>query len=162
MCTYVTPDTPLLPKRPTNPNTAFSLSAFKTVGNLENLDRSWTYWSGADYIVENIPKSLKLERLTFHRLLPSELSKPFVSRAPSLAAGFGDVDVCRESLAAASPASDHGSALWTNGNRDVFSYVLLCEIGEALLDVNRSREFIDTLKYRQCGVTSLYVIDHFF
>jgi len=50
----------------------------------------------------------------------------------------------------------HGQA------RDNFSYVLMCEVAEALSDLNHAREFVDTLKYRQCGVTSMYVIDHFF
>jgi len=120
MYTFVARRTPLLPKRPSNPNTAFIVSAFKTAGNLDSLDKTWTYWSGADYIVENIPKNLKLERVTFHKLRVGLQEK------------------------------------------DNFSYVLLCEIGEALGDLNRAREFIDTLKYRQCGVTSMYVIDHFF
>jgi len=122
MYTFVSQRTPLLPKRPSNPNAAFIVSAFKTAGNLDSLDRSWTvqywigsqrpqpvfskfflvlysanqleiywvpswfrpvstgsvldsldrswtYWSGADYVVEHIPKSLRLERLTFHKLL---------------------------------------------------------------------------------------------
>ena len=42
--------------------------------------------------------------------------------------------------------------------KDNFSYVLMCEVGEALADLNHAREFVDTLKYRQCGVTSMYVI----
>jgi len=46
--------------------------------------------------------------------------------------------------------------------KDNFSYVLMCEVAEALSDMNHAREFVDTLKYRQCGVTSMYVIDHFF
>lgn len=119
MNTFVARGTALLPKRPSNPNTAYIVSAFKTAGNLDNLDRTWTYWSGADYIVENIPRSLRLERVTFHKL-------------------------------------KYGA------EKENFSYVLLCEVGEALADVNRAREFIDSLKYRQCGVTSMYVIDHFF
>ena len=49
-----------------------------------------------------------------------------------------------------------------SNERNSFSYVLLCELGEALADLNRAREFIDHLKFRQCGVSSLYVIDHFF
>jgi len=119
MYTFVNPETPLLPKRPSNPNAAFIVSAFKTAGNLESLDRSWTYWSGAEHVVEHIPKNLSLERVTFHKLL-----RP--------------------------------------GGKDSFSYVLMCEVGEALSDLNHAREFVDTLKYRQCGVTSMYVIDHFF
>ena len=94
-----------------------------TSGNLDNLDKTWSYWSGADYIVENIPSSLKLERVTFHKIVNN---------------GAGS-------------DRSHG-----------FSYVLLCELGEALSDLNRAREFIDHLKFRQCGVSSLYVIDHFF
>jgi len=121
MYTFVSQSTPLLPKRPSNPNAAFIVSAFKTAGNLDSLDRSWTYWSGADYVVEHIPKSLNLERVTFHKLL-----RP----------------------------GGHG--------KENFSYVLMCEVGEALADINHAREFVDTLKYRQCGVTSMYVIDHFF
>lgn len=93
-----------------------------TSGNLDNLDKTWSYWSGADYIVENIPPSLKLERVTFHKIINSAAT----------------VD------------------------RNGFSYVLLCELGEALADINRAREFIDHLKFRQCGVSSLYIIDHFF
>ena len=124
MYTFVSASTPLLPKRPSNPNAAFIVSAFKTAGNLESLDRSWTYWSGADYVVEYIPKSLSLERVTFHKLLR------------------------------------HGGG--GAGGKDNFSYVLMCEVGEALADQNHAREFVDTLKYRQCGVTSMYVIDHFF
>ena len=124
MYTFVSHGTPLLPKRPSNPNAAFIVSAFKTAGNLDSLDRSWTYWSGADYVVEHIPKSLGLERVTFHKLL-------------------------RQS-------AGHGHA------KDSFSYVLMCEVAEALADMNHAREFVDTLKYRQCGVTSMYVIDHFF
>jgi len=119
--TFVERQTPLLPKRPSNPNTAYILSAFMTSGNLDNLDKTWSYWSGADYIVENIPPSLKLERVTFHKILNNAV-----------------------------------------GERNDFSYVLLCELGEALSDLNRAREFIDHLKFRQCGVSSLYVIDHFF
>lgn len=118
--TFVDRRASLLPKRPSNPNAAYIVSAFKTAGNLDSLDRTWTYWSGADYIVENIPKALRLERVTFHKL-------------------------------------KHGGH-----EKENFSYVLLCEVSEALSDMNRAREFIDTLKYRQCGVTSLYVIDHFF
>lgn len=91
-----------------------------------SLDRSWTYWSGADYVVEHIPKSLHLERVTFHKLLRQ-------------------------------PGAGHSSQ-----GKDNFSYVLMCEVGEALADINHAREFVDTLKYRQCGVTSMYVIDHFF
>lgn len=119
MHTFVGRRTPLLPKRPSNPNTAYIVSAFKTAGNLDSLDKTWTYWSGADYIVENLPKHLKLERVTFHKLK------------------YGH-------------------------EKDNFSYVLLCEMGEALSDVTRAMEFIDTLKYRQCGVASMYVVDHFF
>jgi len=124
MYTFVSQTTPLLPKRPSNPNAAFIVSAFKTAGNLDSLDRSWTYWSGADYVVEHIPKSLNLERVTFHKLLRQGGSQ------------------------------GHG--------KENFSYVLMCEVGEALADINHAREFVDTLKYRQCGVTSMYVIDHFF
>jgi len=40
MYTFVSPSTPLLPKRPSNPNAAFIVSAFKTAGNLDSLDRS--------------------------------------------------------------------------------------------------------------------------
>jgi len=90
-------------------------------------DRSWTYWSGADYVVEHIPKSLRLERVTFHKLLR------------------------------------HGSGVSHGGHgKDNFSYVLMCDVAEALADINHAREFVDTLKYRQCGVTSMYAIDHFF
>lgn len=132
MHTFVGRRTPLLPKRPSNPNTAYVVSAFKTAGNLDNLDRTWTYWSGADYIVENIPKHLKLERLTFHKLRPPHVggTERGETSTPTTASGF--------------------------------SYVLLCEVGEALSDVTRAMEFIDTLKYRQCGVASMYVVDHFF
>ena len=121
--TFVDRNTPLLPKRPSNPNTAFIVSAFKALGSLDNLDKTWSYWSGADYIVECIPKMLKLERVTFHKVTDS---------------------------------------VNYTSSKDSFAYVLLCEIGEALSDMNRTREFVDTLKYRQCGVTSLYIIDHFF
>jgi len=38
MYTFVSPNTPLLPKRPSNPNAAFIVSAFKTAGNLDSLD----------------------------------------------------------------------------------------------------------------------------
>jgi len=128
MYTFVSQNTPLLPKRPSNPNAAFIVSAFKTAGNLDSLDRSWTYWSGADYVVEHIPKSLNLERVTFHKLIRQ-------------------------------PGGSHGGH---GAGKDNFSYVLMCEVGEALADINHAREFVDTLKYRQCGVTSMYVIDHFF
>jgi hypothetical protein len=129
--TFVDPRIPLLPKRPSNPNTAYIVSAFMTSGNLDNLDRTWSYWSGADYIVENIPQSLKLERVTFHKIIND-------SSSSSTGTTIGD----------RKPAG--------------FSYVLLCELSEALADINRAREFIDHLKFRQCGVSSLYVIDHFF
>jgi len=98
-----------------------------TSGNLDSLDKTWSYWSGADYIVENIPPSLRLERVTFHKLHWS--------------------------------AADGGTEQRAGG---CFSYVLLCELGEAMADLNRAREFIDHLKFRQCGISSLYVIDHFF
>lgn len=120
--TFIGRHTTLLPKRPNNPNTAYIVSAFMTSGNLDSLDKTWSYWSGADYIVENIPPSLKLERVTFHKVTT----------------GGG----CER--------------------RGCFSYVLLCELGEAMADLNRAREFIDHLKFRQCGISSLYVIDHFF
>lgn len=42
MYTFVSQGIPLLPKRPSNPNAAFIVSAFKTAGNLDSLDRSWT------------------------------------------------------------------------------------------------------------------------
>jgi len=119
--TFIGRQTTLVPKRPSNPNTAYIVSAFMTSGNLDSLDKTWSYWSGADYIVENIPPSLKLERITFHKVV---------------------VDGCER--------------------RGCFSYVLLCELGEAMADLNRAREFIDHLKFRQCGISSLYVIDHFF
>jgi len=95
-----------------------------TSGNLDSLDKTWSYWSGADFIVENMPSSLKLERITFHKV-----------------------------VAAAAQDDERQSC---------FSYVLLCELGEAMADLNRAREFIDHLKFRQCGISSLYVIDHFF
>jgi len=101
-----------------------------TSGNLDSLDKTWTYWSGADYIVENIPPSLQLERVTFHKV-----------------AGSG---------------SGADSAASTERQSACFSYVLLCELSEAMADLNRAREFIDHLKFRQCGISSLYVIDHFF
>jgi hypothetical protein len=106
-----------------------------TSGNLDNLDRTWSYWSGADYIVENIPQSLKLERVTFHKIINDSTS-------------------CSTGTAAVTVVGDRKPA--------GFSYVLLCELSEALADINRAREFIDHLKFRQCGVSSLYVIDHFF
>jgi len=34
----------------------------------------------------------------------------------------------------------HGQA------KDCFSYVLMCEVAEALADLNHAREFVDTLK----------------
>jgi len=120
--TFIGRHTTLIPKRPSNPNTAYIVSAFMTSGNLDSLDKTWSYWSGADYIVENIPPSLKLERITFHKVVVQ--------------------DVCERP--------------------GCFSYVLLCELGEAMADLNRAREFIDHLKFRQCGISSLYVIDHFF
>ena len=115
-----------------------------TSGSLDNLDRTWSYWSGADYIVENIPASLKLERITFHKILHN---------GGSSAPGGGD-------MGAGGGGACGGGA--TSGGGGGFSYVLLCELGEALADLNRAREFIDHLKFRQCGVSSLYVIDHFF
>lgn len=105
-----------------------------TSGNLDNLDRTWSYWSGADYIVENIPPSLKLERVTFHKII--NINDSTVSTT------IGGAGSDRKPIS--------------------FSYVLLCELSEALADINRAREFIDHLKFRQCGVSSLYVIDHFF
>ncbi|ESO01380.1 hypothetical protein HELRODRAFT_174935 [Helobdella robusta] len=168
MCTYVTPHTPLLPKRPSNPNTAFSVSAFKTVGNLNSLDQNWTYWSGADYIVENIPKRLKLERVTFHKIRLGSSSS-----SSSLTGGGSSYSYSDTMSLLGSPVSSQHHQHYHNYNYhcsnnenfnddDSFSYVLLCEIGDALVDMNRTREFIDTLKYRQCGVTSMCVIDHFF
>jgi len=126
--TFIGRHTTLLPKRPSNPNTAYIVSAFMTSGNLDSLDKTWSYWSGADFIVENMPASLKLERITFHKVVV----------AGSAAASQDDE------------------------RQGCFSYVLLCELGEAMADLNRAREFIDHLKFRQCGISSLYVIDHFF
>jgi hypothetical protein len=112
-----------------------------TSGNLDNLDRTWSYWSGADYIVENIPPSLKLERITFHKIVGGNGG----GGPPTSTTAAGVVD--------------HRTGTKAGGG---FSYVLLCELGEAMADLNRAREFIDHLKFRQCGVSSLYVIDHFF
>jgi len=97
---------------------------------VDSLDRSWTYWSGADYVVEHIPKCLSLERVTFHKSLLHQV---------------------------AGPGGHHHHHHHGQG-KDNFSYVLMCEVGEALSDLNHAREFVDTLKYRQCGVTSMYVI----
>ena len=40
-----------------------------------------------------------------------------------------------------------------------FSYVLVCELGEALSHLCIAREFVDKLWTRECGYTSLYVLD---
>ena len=124
-----------------------------TSGNLDNLDRTWSYWSGADYIVENIPPSLKLERVTFHKILNETSSSTSTSSTSSSNAA---------AAAATTVISSMTSSTTSDRKPSGFSYVLLCELSEALADVNRAREFIDHLKFRQCGVSSLYVIDHFF
>jgi hypothetical protein len=120
MFSFVDPNVPLLPKRPSNPNTAYIVSAFRTSGNLPELDSNWSYWSGADYILSQTPSHLHLQRITFHKI-------------------------------------KYSSQLSEN-----FTYVLMCELGEALADANKAREIVDSLKYRQCGYSSLYTIDHFF
>ncbi len=117
---FVDRHTPVLPKRPQNPLAAYIVSAFKVFGNQIQLDRSWSSWSGADLVVESIPKALSLQRLSFHK--------------------------CRQ----------------RGDSTDAFAYVMLCELGDALADVNKTMEFVQTLKDRQCGFTCLYVIDHFF
>ena len=248
--TFVDKHTSHLPKRPSNPNTAYILSAFLSPGgNLDNLDKTWSYWSGADYIVENIPSHLKLERVSFHKICPdppfpddhASLNK--IALAFSSGTSFGkeklplskmksandavkksSEEVCHASsqnlenftnwppnhksspkrqiilppstlatttaptkqLIIEAPSHKSSSHLKfaatshaiakslslsrqmeqsyhsTDNTKHVFSYVLLCELGEALSDLNRAREFIDHLKFRQCGISSLYVIDHFF
>ena len=192
--TFVDKETSLLPKRPSNPNTAYILSAFMTSGsNLESLDRTWSYWSGADYIVENIPPSLKLERITFHKMInptpvnatsvfPSKSSVQetthdagFTSWPPPAPHNGTSLSLSREfqtensglhhRFSTQSSSLQQGATSYDprrGQNTGVFSYVLLCELGEALADINRAREFIDHLKFRQCGISSLYVIDHFF
>ena len=87
------------------------------------------------------PRSLNLERVTFHK----SLHPPGAGHGGQGKDNFSYVLMCE-----------------VGQGKDNFSYVLMCEVGEALADINHAREFVDTLKYRQCGVTSMYVIDHFF
>ena len=87
MYTFVSASTALLPKRPSNPNAAFIVSAFKTAGNLDSLDRSWTYWSGADYVVEHIPRSPAVQfQFRFISLIHRVAVTWF--RSVSMSAGF--------------------------------------------------------------------------
>ena len=117
MYTFIAPSLPFLPKRSNNPNVAYIVSAFKTLGGLDALDQTWSIWSGADFIAANAPPALKLQRLTLHK---------------------------RTDL------------------RGTFTYVLICELSEGLADVMRTREFIEKIKCRECGFTSLFAVDHFF
>ena len=118
MFTFVDHQTALLPKRPQSPRSAYIVSSFKAIGCIRELDKSWSYWSGADLIVETIPSILRLQRLTFHKLKHDVTSQ-------------------------------------------VYAYVLMCELGDALTHKNKALEFVDTLNDRQCGLSSLYAIDHF-
>ncbi len=117
MYTFVDPVLPFLPKRSSNPNVAYIVSSFKTVGNHEALDHTWSIWSGADFIVANVPDDLKLQRITLHKKV--------------------------------SPGG-------------TFSYVLICELNEALTYLWRTKGFVDKIRSRECGFTSLYTVDHFF
>jgi len=117
MYTFIEPSLPFLPKRSNNPNVAYIVSAFKTLGGLDALDQTWSIWSGADFIAANAPAALKLQRLTLHK---------------------------------------------RTDTRGTFTYVLVCELSEGLADVMRTREFIEQIKCRECGFTSLFTVDHFF
>ena len=128
MYTFIDPSLPVLPKRSSNPNVAYIISIFRSVGNLDNLDRTWTVWSGADFIVTHAPKELKLQRLTLHKVV--EITDDDTSDVIS--------------------------------SKDGFSYVLICELSEALGHLCRAREFVDKIRMRECGYTSLYKVDHYF
>ena len=43
-----------------------------------------------------------------------------------------------------------------------FMYILMCELSEALAHLPVALEFVETIRARQCGYTTLYSIDHFF
>ena len=67
---FVDKKLPSLPKKPENEKTAYLISAFKTLENQDTrqLDETWSTWSGADFIVENVPSVLELQRVTFHKV----------------------------------------------------------------------------------------------
>ena len=112
---------PILPRKPPNDTTAYIISAFKTLESQDTrkLDETWSTWSGADFIVEHIPKVLGLQRVTFHKV-----------------------------------KYNHGY--------DTFHYILMCELSRALPKMSRALSFVEVVKLRQCGYTSLYLIEHDF
>ena len=54
-----------LPRTPVSKDSVYFVSAFRTDGHIENLERIWRSWSGADYVLWECPAQLKLRRLTF-------------------------------------------------------------------------------------------------
>ena len=71
MYTFIDPALPFLPKRSSSPNVAYIVSAFKSEGDPDTLDHTWSIWSGADFIVANVPDDLKLQRVTLHKQVKS-------------------------------------------------------------------------------------------
>lgn len=134
MYTFIDPSLPFLPKKPSNPNVGYIVTVFRSIGNQETLEQSWASWSGANFITAHAPRELGLQRLSLYRLRthPDERGE--------------------ESLEGACLPTDLGA----------FSYILVCELGEVMAHVCRAREFVDKIRTRECGYTSLYVIESTF
>ena len=43
-----------------------------------------------------------------------------------------------------------------------FTYVMMCELSDALLDLPRTLCFVEKIRNRMCGHTALYTIDQYF
>ncbi len=43
-----------------------------------------------------------------------------------------------------------------------FTYILMCELSEALAHLPDALDFVQVMRDRQCGFTALYSVDHFF
>ena len=58
------------PRIPTNTNTAYILTVFKTINSdLHSMEMRWASWSGADYVMAHAPQDIGLRRLSFFRRL---------------------------------------------------------------------------------------------